>query len=58
MLGASHSNKYSLWRFGETATDGIKEIAEWGNTYKAESDMKVNLKAIIDCTSKIYLCDI
>ena len=40
VLGASHSKNYSLWRFGDIATDGLKEIAEWGNTYKAESEMK------------------
>jgi len=43
MLGASHSKNYSLWRFGDIASDGLKEIAEWGNTYKAESEMKANV---------------
>lgn len=40
MLGASHSTNYSLWKFGANASDGMKEIAEWGNTYKAEQEMK------------------
>ncbi|CAJ0581508.1 unnamed protein product, partial [Mesorhabditis spiculigera] len=40
MLGASHSSNYSLWRYGEPASDGMKEIAEWGNTYQAEKEAK------------------
>uniref|UniRef100_A0A915DFT7 Spondin-1 n=1 Tax=Ditylenchus dipsaci TaxID=166011 RepID=A0A915DFT7_9BILA len=46
MLGASHSKKYKLWETGGIASDGIKEIAEWGNTYKAESEMKANASEI------------
>lgn len=40
MLGASHSANYTMWKFGMIATDGMKEIAEWGNTYKGEQEMK------------------
>jgi hypothetical protein len=43
MLGASHSKNYSLWRLGGIATDGLKEIAEWGNTYTGEGEMKANV---------------
>lgn len=43
MLGASHSNNYTMWKFGTIATDGLKEIAEWGNTYKGEQEMKANV---------------
>lgn len=43
MLGASHSSNYSLWRFGDISTDGMKEIAEWGNTYKGEQEMKAKV---------------
>ena len=46
MLGASHSKNYSFWRYGEIATDGVKEIAEWGNTYKGESEMRGNASEI------------
>lgn len=46
MLGASHSNRYSLYRYGDVATDGLKEIAEWGNTYKGESEMKANVGGV------------
>ncbi|EJW76782.1 hypothetical protein WUBG_12307, partial [Wuchereria bancrofti] len=42
MLGASHSSNYTMWKFGMIATDGMKEIAEWGNTYKGEQEMKAN----------------
>ena len=40
MLGTSHSANYSLWEIGGISTDGMKEIAEWGNTYKAEAEAK------------------
>ena len=40
MLGTSHSANYSLWKIGGISTDGMKEIAEWGNTYKAEAEAK------------------
>uniref|UniRef100_A0AC35U6B5 Spondin-1 n=1 Tax=Rhabditophanes sp. KR3021 TaxID=114890 RepID=A0AC35U6B5_9BILA len=40
MLGASHSDNYTMWKFGDVATDGLKEIAEWGNTFKGEQEMK------------------
>lgn len=43
MLGASHSANYTMWKFGEISTDGMKEIAEWGNTYKGEQEMKANV---------------
>ncbi|VDD87724.1 unnamed protein product [Enterobius vermicularis] len=46
MLGASHSNNYTMWKFGTIATDGLKEIAEWGNTYKGEQEMKANATEI------------
>ncbi|KAK0394261.1 hypothetical protein QR680_000658 [Steinernema hermaphroditum] len=42
MFGGSHSRGYSLWRFGDIATDGMKEIAEWGNAYKAEQELREN----------------
>ena len=45
-LGASHSNKYVMWKFGGISTDGMKEIAEWGNTYKGEQEMKANASEI------------
>lgn len=42
-LGASHSRKYMMWGVGDIATDGLKEIAEWGNTYTGEGEMKGNV---------------
>lgn len=32
-----------MWRLGDIATDGLKEIAEWGNTYAGEAEMKGNV---------------
>ena len=58
MLGASHSANYSLWKIGGTSTDGMKEIAEWGNTYKAEIEAKekvrfyYKLKKFLGCRSE------
>ncbi|KAL3119256.1 hypothetical protein niasHT_000200 [Heterodera trifolii] len=46
VLGASHSKHYRLWRFGDIASDGLKEIAEWGNTYKGEAEMKANASEV------------
>ncbi|VDK20990.1 unnamed protein product [Anisakis simplex] len=46
MLGASHSPNYTMWKFGMIATDGMKEIAEWGNTYKGEQEMKEHASEI------------
>lgn len=46
MLGASHSANYTMWKFGMIATDGMKEIAEWGNTYKGEQEMRENVSFI------------
>ncbi|MFH4976959.1 hypothetical protein AB6A40_003668 [Gnathostoma spinigerum] len=46
MLGASHSSNYTMWKFGMIATDGMKEIAEWGNTYKGEQEMKQHANEI------------
>jgi hypothetical protein len=34
-----------MWRLGDIATDGLKEIAEWGNTYAGEGEMKGNVSA-------------
>ncbi|KAI6230471.1 F-spondin [Aphelenchoides fujianensis] len=45
-LGASHSRRYTMWRAGDIATDGLKEIAEWGNTYAGEGEMKGNASEI------------
>ncbi len=44
MLGASHSPQYTMWKMGNISTDGMKEIAEWGNTYKGEQEMKENVR--------------
>ncbi|CAI5440940.1 unnamed protein product [Caenorhabditis angaria] len=46
MLGSSHSANYSLWKIGGTSTDGMKEIAEWGNTYKAEAEAKAQASEV------------
>lgn len=54
MLGASHSANYTMWKFGMIATDGMKEIAEWGNTFKGEQEMKEHVGAY-RCYIRSYL---
>ncbi|CAB3404667.1 unnamed protein product [Caenorhabditis bovis] len=46
MLGLAHSSNYTLWKIGEISTDGMKEIAEWGNTYKGEEEAKAKAAEI------------
>lgn len=40
VIGASHSPAYTMWAIGAYASDGLKELAEWGNTFQMEQEMK------------------
>lgn len=40
IVGGSHSNRYSMWNVGTYATDGMKQLAEWGDTQKYEEELK------------------
>ena len=33
-----------MWALGNYATDGLKELAEWGNTYKYEQELKHHVR--------------
>lgn len=54
VIGASHSTKYTQWALGTYASDGLKELAEWGNTYKMEMEMKERV-SILGGSSCLYI---
>lgn len=43
IIGASHHSSYSFWDEQTIATDGMKELAETGNTTGLESEIKENV---------------
>uniref|UniRef100_A0A915I7Z7 Spondin domain-containing protein n=1 Tax=Romanomermis culicivorax TaxID=13658 RepID=A0A915I7Z7_ROMCU len=40
VVGASHSDRYTMWAEGTYATEGMKQLAEWGDTTKYEEEIK------------------
>ncbi|XP_037024401.1 spondin-1-like isoform X2 [Bradysia coprophila] len=40
IIGASHTASYSFWKYGETASDGLKQVAENGFTTELEEEIK------------------
>ncbi|KRX22328.1 Spondin-1 [Trichinella nelsoni] len=40
IIGASHSPRYTMWTYDGYASDGLKELAEWGNTQKYEQEIR------------------
>lgn len=40
IIGASHSPDYNVWRSGEIASEGIRQVAEWGATRHLETELK------------------
>merc|ERR1719341_2187967 len=40
IIGASHSNDYRVWEYGGLASDGLRQVAEWGSTRTLESELK------------------
>ncbi|KAL7645703.1 UNVERIFIED_CONTAM: hypothetical protein RMT77_002580 [Armadillidium vulgare] len=40
IIGASHSNDYRVWEYGGLASDGLRQVAEWGSTRVLESELK------------------
>ncbi len=57
IIGASHTGSYRFWRYGEVATDGLKEVAERGNTTQLESELKsqVRFKAEEFCSRGVMV---
>ncbi|KAH8401039.1 hypothetical protein KR009_002605, partial [Drosophila setifemur] len=42
VIGASHSNSYRYWAYGERASQGLKEMAEHGATRNLEREIRDN----------------
>uniref|UniRef100_A0A0P6DCY0 Spondin-1 n=2 Tax=Daphnia magna TaxID=35525 RepID=A0A0P6DCY0_9CRUS len=40
IIGASHSADYRVWEYGGIASDGLRQVAEWGSTQALESELK------------------
>ncbi|XP_042243075.1 spondin-1-like isoform X2 [Homarus americanus] len=40
IIGASHSADYHVWKYGDYASDGLHQVAEWGSTRMLESELK------------------
>lgn len=47
IIGASHTINYTFWNYGDLASEGLQELAEYGNTRLLESELKAKvLKAL------------
>ncbi|XP_041350628.1 spondin-1-like [Gigantopelta aegis] len=46
IVGASHSNDYRIWEYGQYATQAVKEVCEFGSSRALQIDMKRNSKKI------------
>ncbi|CAF1011801.1 unnamed protein product [Adineta ricciae] len=44
LIGAIHSQEYSLWNYGEIASDGLKQVAEWGAIGTMQKEIKNHTK--------------
>jgi spondin-1 len=40
VIGASHKNNFTVWKYGEPATEGIKNLAMYGTTDDVEKGSK------------------
>ncbi|GCC27190.1 hypothetical protein chiPu_0005613 [Chiloscyllium punctatum] len=40
IIGASHSKSYRLWEYGGFASNGVKQVAEWGSPVKMEEEIR------------------
>ncbi|CAD5117200.1 DgyrCDS5994 [Dimorphilus gyrociliatus] len=46
ITGASHSRDYSIWKYGEYASDAVQSVCEYAHTQKLESEMRRNSRFI------------
>jgi hypothetical protein len=44
LIGGSHSAKYTMWSMGGYPSDGLKDLAEWGDTRKYEEEIKEQVR--------------
>ena len=47
IIGASHSADYRVWEYGGIASDGLRQVAEWGSTQALESELKSEVMYLI-----------
>ncbi|XP_050307769.1 spondin-1 isoform X2 [Anthonomus grandis grandis] len=40
IIGASHTVNYSFWNYGDLSSEGLQQLAEYGNTRLLESELK------------------
>uniref|UniRef100_A0A8C1XQY5 Spondin-1 n=1 Tax=Cyprinus carpio TaxID=7962 RepID=A0A8C1XQY5_CYPCA len=40
LIGASHSRSYVLWEYGGFASEGVKQVAEYGSPVKMEEEIR------------------
>jgi len=54
IIGATHDKNYSFWAEGQWATDGVRQLAEWGSTAILESELRQQVpKHFIRTTNEI-----
>jgi len=51
IIGASHSTDYRVWEYGGTASDGLRQVAEWGATRQLETELKSEVPSPISVLS-------
>lgn len=44
IIGASHTVGDQFWRYGDTASPGMKDVAEHGATQRLEDELKQKVK--------------
>lgn len=40
LIGASHSRSYVLWEYGGYASEGVRQVAEFGSPIKMEEEIR------------------
>lgn len=43
IVGATHTDDYRIWEYGQYASRGVKEVCEFGYSSSLETDMKRNV---------------
>lgn len=44
VIGATHRRNFSFWGEGQIASDGLRQVAEWGSVRGLEAELKANAK--------------
>jgi hypothetical protein len=54
IIGASHERNYSFWGEGQLASDGLRQVAEWGSVRGMEAELRAKV-ALSDSTAIKFL---